>query len=643
MTHAECERDYKIGSGSSGHTWDIGKCRDGHSFQGKDCVAKYIGPGQYTTKTLATEVMLQHLLWTYFHTKKSNMPNCIPFVDQVIIEGAFGGAIIVMEKLAAAEPVQLYAAGGSDPLEHAERAFECLKILNNEIFVTHGDFKAANVGLATQGSDEGALRLIDFGLSTAWKVQNYPAAGSGFEVVLGAARDRKWQTEPQTVGRRGTPLLMHPHLNRIPSCFQVGTGVGAALPPTVGLHIDLYALAMALVSQRFGGLLSIEVRRVFGASLGYAFIEREQAKGEGLSSDDLDFLEPYLPCYGVESDARPPVRSQEYCSWQANFQQLAAEAYNEVAMGRASDAELARVRPVCYRGFRQHTIQRYLFNIFVDRVDPLDERLSVLVSRCLVFSATMNTKVEGLPLSQDGLAYVVAASYNTARGADVELQVVSTKSGSEVKVWLRSKVKDIRMSTIHHDIGYEYLVDHYGQATEASLVASYSGQATAGIGVLGPDPVWVPEARVRAASPLFLHGQTVIRYVYGQRFPNTDLDMDMDMDVAQAQHATVASSMWRPTIGQVCYMISFPSIDGPGREQEQHEVVEQNENGLLLFELGTSVWLWDASVGRLTEWRIESFQQHYPRRVISYKVVNELQQQERKDVETHLLRRLPLS
>ncbi|CAD7972343.1 unnamed protein product, partial [Amoebophrya sp. A25] len=134
--------------------------------------------------------------------------NCVPFVSVLAIRERDKAAFIVMEKMdplpkrktqeGETELPHDTSDDGTNPvLRRAEEAKKCLSIMNEKIGVTHGDFKQDNVQVHPKTK---ALRLIDFGLSTAW-IED-PKTGN-LDLIAGQFKERRGQFA-------GTPEFMHP-------------------------------------------------------------------------------------------------------------------------------------------------------------------------------------------------------------------------------------------------------------------------------------------------------------------------------------------------------------------------------------------------------------------------------------------------
>ncbi|CAD7971732.1 unnamed protein product [Amoebophrya sp. A25] len=368
----------------------------------RDCVLKRIYYKSYTASGFITEAMLQHLLWTYFASIKqpgqAAAPNCVPFVDGIYMDPETLDAFIVMEAVEMLPSGKIYD-GTPAGQQRAEEAYRCLKILNEEIGVTHGDVKQANMGIG----QDGHLRLLDFGLATAWIENNKTPHPPILEIVAGAARENHWQTDKKKlVG--GAPVYMHPHLLRIPSC--VAQVPGAALPPTVGLHVDLYALAMSIVrdcfvhsvlGKKYGDVTQMALFATAALGINMALAEEPPVRVLDVRNDAAPAPEerPYSDC--IQSLSRTPANEsppadavEEYCSLQQTPREILRNSMFSTFTTQQGPL-LHSEPPVCYNGFKRESIAD-LFEkpSVVSETSASGNQISDLVSSCLDFTATLS-------------------------------------------------------------------------------------------------------------------------------------------------------------------------------------------------------------------------------------------------------------
>eukprot|EP00925_Amoebophrya_sp_RCC4383_P001231 GSA25T00024101001.1 len=177
---------------------------------------------------------------------------------------------------------------------------------------------------------------------------------------------------------------MHPNLFRIPSCAQQQQGY--ADPPNVGLHIDLYALAVSLVEDCFLTIGKRDMSRVFVAAIAFGRFEDFGNPSFRLGDPGLGGKLPY--------DKRDP-NLHENCSLQDRGRSSIAEMWNS---RRGPDPAC-----ICYNGFEQARITQ-LFQIGADHEDgfgrlssrpvkilgkPEWEGLGEFVAGCLDFTAML--------------------------------------------------------------------------------------------------------------------------------------------------------------------------------------------------------------------------------------------------------------
>ncbi|CAD7954229.1 unnamed protein product [Amoebophrya sp. A25] len=363
----------QLGAGSFGTVFDMGPCED-KRYGGAACVVKAIR-GDWNPEEVVREAWIQQLMWSYFETTaKSGLRrrkydgNCVGFVSSVVIDdrarGGAGTPYLVMEKLGPL-PRQgslLYDASRPETMERAEKARECLSIINEEIGVTHGDFKGENalLDLQTQG-----LRLADFGVSTIWI-----ANGETGNIELIAGQNASLEQ----LSCAGTPFFMHPSLWRVPSCSQQRLEEKQKTPytPIVGLHIDLYALGTQLIRDVLGTWRNwLLLARILSAP---DYIPGITSKAFWVKTDPADLFQrcwdvlggagsgaspgtaPYEKCLQGRCGVCPPNLAH-FCQVQKNTRAQFARQHLQLSAPAAGTETES-----CYNGFERKRIQA-LFDI----------------------------------------------------------------------------------------------------------------------------------------------------------------------------------------------------------------------------------------------------------------------------------------
>ncbi|CAD7922838.1 unnamed protein product [Amoebophrya sp. A25] len=355
----------------AGEYFDWGNCPPaGSSVSSTDTTAclvekRAIAAAVWAPKRLATETLLQQLLWKYFASQRDpSQPdeNCVPFVSFLAIgKDPNRGSILAYIVTEKTMPLPkktfkngnfqlLYDMTDADTLtRRAKKAKECLSIMNQKIGVTHGHFNQGSVQLHPE---TGGLRLIDFGASTAWWMDEDPKTGGRLDLIAGRYSEREEYYQGST--------YMHPNLIGIPSCAQQEQR-GYANPPNVGLHIDLYALAVSLVQDCFftigkGGI----ILRIFADAIEFGLSFKGLARKPFLvetykSYKDQPALQHEVAEFGkLPYDKRDPNPGTN-CHVQAQLRSNMAE--NEGGTGPHAPSEC-----ICYNGFERKRIAK-LFEI----------------------------------------------------------------------------------------------------------------------------------------------------------------------------------------------------------------------------------------------------------------------------------------